>query len=121
MRATTFVSAAALALGGCSSPTVAIDTAAECADSFRSAATRAGSDLVLPNVDETAAAGFQDAADWEGRTPVCWVSYSGDRGCRVFMLDLEGTWAAPEWVDTGTDPQPCVAEGKSRTFEIAAP
>ena len=105
-------------LGACSS-TDAIDSAGECAESFKAAFDRPGA-LPTPADDEIAVVSYQDADDWEGRTPVCWVAYSSNHGCHGFMLDLTGTWAPAEWVDTGIDPQPCPPDGINQKFAIGA-
>jgi len=108
-----FLGTSLLACGG----TPEIDTAAECITSFRAALEEEAGTVRAPQPDELAWAAFQGADDWEGRTPVCWVNYSGLSECRGFMFDLNGTWGPAEWTDSGSHPGSCPPERAGTEFD----
>jgi len=106
-----------LAMPGCGSSSD-IDTAEECISSFRAALIDDDGSMRAPEDDEVAWAAYQGSDEWEGRTPVCWINYSGPTDCHGFMLDLEGTWSPAEWVDSGSHPGACPPDEGHAVFDI---
>ena len=95
------------------------DTDRECVNSFLHAFSR--DERINTGTGSASGWGaFQNADEWEGRTPVCWVHLDRGTSCQTFMFDIEGRRAAPRWIESGPPLQrTCTQDHNGQTFTIA--
>ena len=62
--------------------------------------------------------------DWEGDTPMCWLSIATSRDCHGFSFDVNGKWTPAEWRAIEQYPGACIFEAPldryTVTFRVVA-